>query len=438
MKTMKTQTLKKNTPTRNAFDLAKLIINLKTETFANYIRRLMEWRMDYEGPSAVRENIKNPAETTGIINYLTEKYRLRYNTVMGYAEYKSKDEDDNYWRPIDRRVANSFTIDARTNGIKVWDKDISRYLQSDKIPDYNPVTDYLNSVKPLWDGKDYISTLAKTVKTAAPLWERWFRTWLLAMVAQWRGMNSKYGNSVAPLLISGQGYNKSTFCRSLIPPSLQWGYTDNMSVENKRGLMLAMAEMLLINLDEFNQISSRNQEGFLKNLIQLASVKAKRPYGKHVEELPRLASFIATTNIADTLSDPSGNRRFIGIELTEPIDVSVSINHDQLYAQIMHLLDNGEKYWFDAEETKQIIEHNRQFHAQAPAMVCFNDMFEQCDDEREGQWRSTAEILTLLRKRYGTALKNTNMISFGRLLANMPGLLRRRTGRGTMYLVRER
>ena len=438
MKTMKTQTLKKNTPTRNAFDLAKFIINLKPETFANYIRRLMEWRMDYEGSLAVREKIKNPAETTGIINYLTEKYRLRYNTVMGYAEYKSKDEDDNCWRPIDKRVANSFTIDARTNGIKVWDKDINRYLQSDKIPDYNPVTDYLNSVKPLWDGKDYISILAKTVKTGAPLWERWFRTWLLAMVAQWRGMNSKYGNSVAPLLISGQGYNKSTFCRSLIPPILQWGYTDNMSVENKRGLMLAMAEMLLINLDEFNQISSRNQEGFLKNLIQLASVKAKRPYGKHVEELPRLASFIATTNIADTLSDPSGNRRFIGIELTEPIDVSVSINHDQLYAQIMHLLDNGEKYWFDAEETKQIIEHNRQFHAQAPAMVCFNDMFEQCDDEREGQWRSTAEILTLLRKRYGTALKNTNMISFGRLLANMPGLLRRRTGRGTMYLVRER
>ena len=435
---MKTQTKKKNTPTHKAFDLAKFIINIKPQSFANYIRRLMDRKNDYEVVPAMKEKVKTPAETIGIISYLTENYRLRYNTVMGYAEYKSKGEDNNCWRPIDKRTANSFTIDARTNGINVWDKDISRYLQSDKIPDYNPVTDYLDRVKPLWDGTDHISMLAKTVKTGAPLWERWFRTWLLAMVAQWRGMNNKYGNSVAPLLISGQGYNKSTFCRSLIPPCLQWGYTDNMSVENKRGLMLAMAEMLLINLDEFNQISCRNQEGFLKNLIQLASVKAKRPYGKHVEELPRLASFIATTNIADSLSDPSGNRRFIGIELSEPIDVSVSINHDQLYAQIVHLLDNGEKYWFDAEETKQIIEHNRQFHAQPPAMVCFNDMFEPCADEREGQWRSTAEILTLLRKRYGAALKNTNMISFGRLLANMPALLRRRTGRGTIYLVRER
>lgn len=337
---MKTQTKKKNTPTHKAFDLAKFIINIKPQSFANYIRRLMDRKNDYEGVPAMKEKVKTPAETIGIISYLTEKYRLRYNTVMGYAEYKSKGEDNNCWRPIDKRTANSFTIDARTNGINVWDKDISRYLQSDKIPDYNPVTDYLDRVKPLWDGTDHISMLAKTVKTGAPLWEQWFRTWLLAMVAQWRGMNSKYGNSVAPLLISGQGYNKSTFCRSLIPPCLQWGYTDNMSVENKRGLMLAMAEMLLINLDEFNQISCRNQEGFLKNLIQMASVKAKRPYGKHVEELPRLASFIATTNIADSLSDPSGNRRFIGIELSEPIDVSVSINHDQLYAQIVHLLDN--------------------------------------------------------------------------------------------------
>lgn len=72
------------------------------------------------------------------------------------------------------------------------------------------------------------------------------------------------------------------------------------------------------------------------------------------------------------------------------------------------------------------------------AMVCFNDMFESCDDERTGMWCNTAIILNRLRKRYGATLKGTNMISFGRLLANTPTLLRRRTGHGTLYLVRER
>ena len=65
-------------------------------------------------------------------------------------------------------------------------------------------------------------------------------------------------------------------------------------------------------------------------------------------EFPRLASFIATSNMNDILTDPSGNRRFIGIELTGPIDVSVRPNHQQLFAQALVALGNGEKCYFDA------------------------------------------------------------------------------------------
>ena len=58
-----------------------------------------------------------------------------------------------------------------------------------------------------------------------------------------------------------------------------------------------MAQFMVINLDEFNQISPQVQQGFLKNLIQLPTLKYKPPYGSHVMEFPRLASFIATSNI---------------------------------------------------------------------------------------------------------------------------------------------
>lgn len=439
---MKTVSRQKNNTSNITIELGRIIRNRKKRKSPKAIVACLEQinkcrQQEAELPEEDK-NLKQSDDTIGIMKYLEKRYLLRYNTVMGYTEYKRRDDDSDTWKPADKRAVNSFTFDARANGINVWDKDITRYLQSDKIPDYNPVTDYLNSVRKQWDGQDHIGMLAKTVKTNCQHWEKWFRTWLLAMVAQWTGKNKNYGNSVAPLLISGQGYNKSTFCRSLLPPCLQWGYTDNMSVDNKKSLMHAMAEMLLINLDEFNQISARNQEGFLKNLIQLASVKAKRPYGKHVEELPRLASFIATTNITDSLADPTGNRRFIGIELTQPIDVTTPPNHNQLYAQVMHLLDKGECYWFDAEQTQLIMSHNRQFQAQEPAMICFNDMFEPCADEHDGQWCNTAIILTRLRKRYGSAMVRTNMIGFGRMLTNVPTLLRRRTGRGTLYLVKER
>lgn len=173
--------------------------------------------------------------------------------------------------------------------------------------------------------------MARTVPTNNPYWADWFYTWFLGMVDQWRGFTHRqYGNSVAPLLISKQGYNKSTFCRRLLPPELQWGYSDNLILSEKRQVYQAMAQFMVINLDEFNQISPQVQQGFLKNLIQLPTLKYKPSYGSHVMEFPRLASFIATSNMTDILTDPSGNRRFIGVELTGPIDVSVRPNYQQL------------------------------------------------------------------------------------------------------------
>lgn len=115
-----------------------------------------------------------------------------------------------------------------------------------------------------------------------------------------------------------------------------------MILSEKRQVLQAMSQFLLINLDEFNQISPQVQQGFLKNLLQLPTVKIKPPYGSHVQEFPRLASFIATSNMTDILSDPSGNRRFLGVELTGPIDVSGRLNYEQLYAQAMQALERGE------------------------------------------------------------------------------------------------
>ena len=388
-----------------------------------------------------RRNAKGTSvgrEMRQLIDYLQGRYVFRYNTIMGYTEYRPNNTWFQDWQPVDERVVNGFTTDARLAGMDVWDKDVNRFVKSDKIRQFDPIEEYLWRVHSKWDGQDHIGQLAATVPTNNPHWPRWFRTWLLAMVAQWKGLNLRYGNAVAPLLISSQGFNKSTFCRSLLPDELQWGYTDNLSLDEKRPVLQAMSQMLLINLDEFNQISAKTQEGFLKNVIQLARVKAKRPYGRHIEDFPRLASFIATTNIADVLADPSGNRRFIGVELTGPIDVSVRPNHEQLYAQAQVLLDKGEPYWFDDRETQLIMKHNRQFQLKSPAEQYFYELFEPADSDADGQWLTTAAIFQRMKRRAGSALRQTNIIAFGRVLTNLTGLQRRRTTNGTEYLVREK
>lgn len=412
----------------------KAILNRKRKSPVRTISKLMKIVEEARQQQSTAPATLNTT-TKDVIGYLQDRYDMRYNSVMGYVEYKQK--NSNSWLPLDERKTNSITMEVQLAGIKAWDRDIKRYIMSEMVTVYNPISQYLDSVTGTWDGTDHIALLANSVKTNCPHWHRWFRTWLLAMVAQWRGMNRMYGNSVAPLLISGQGYNKSTFCRNLLPECLRWGYSDYITTDNKQAMMQAMGQMLLINLDEFNQISPRMQEGFLKNLIQLPSIKAKRPYGKHVEEFPRLASFIATTNISDALADPTGNRRFIGIELLAPIDVSTPIDHDQLYAQIMTLLDSGERYWFDDAETRLIMDHNRCYQQELPVLAYFNEQFEVAQDESNGKWLSTAQLLTMLRKEYGISVIKTSVQAFGRMLANMAGMQRRRTFRGTEYLVRQ-
>ena len=383
--------------------------------------------------NSIRENIVN------MMQLLESRYDFRYNTVMKFVEYMPKDKGWYGYQPVDPRVQKRMTLEVQLADIRVSIKDVRNFLESDYIKNYNPIDEYLFQCYDKWDGKDHIRALARTVPTANPHWADWFYTWFLGMVDQWRGYSHRqYGNSVAPLLISKQGYNKSTFCRRLLPPELQWGYSDNLILSEKRQVYQAMAQFMVINLDEFNQISPQVQQGFLKNLIQLPTLKYKPPYGSHVMEFPRLASFIATSNMKDILSDPSGNRRFIGVELTGPIDVSVRPNYQQLFAQALSALNNGEKSYFDAQQVKLIMKSNSQFEIIQPIDQYFLLYFELVEDEKEGDYLTAAEIFDYLKKQIGSSLKVNSLMGFGRKLANMSELKHKRFADGMKYLVKKK
>lgn len=417
-------------------DASPLVLNEVIHTVEKPVDNLEDAIVDNSKEDVDKDGKELSDNIMRMIGFLCKKYDFRYNSVMKFTEYRPKDKD--YWgyQPVDARVQKRMTLEVQLANIRVSIKDVRNYLESDLLSTYNPVEDFLFKCAGKWDGKDYIRALARTVPTDNPYWEDWFYTWFLAMVNQWRSYSHrKYGNSVAPLLISKQGYNKSTFCRSLVPPELQWGYNDNLVLSEKRQVLQAMCQALLLNLDEFNQISPQVQQGFLKNIIQLPSVKMKPPYGSHVQEFPRMASFIATSNMEDILSDPSGNRRFLGVELTGPIDVSQLPNYEQLYAQALAALQAGEKTYFDAEQTKLIMASNRKFEVISPVDQYFNLYFDLTDDVKQGEYLTAAEIFQELKSHIGSSVKLSNLISFGRKLSQMPSIHRKRFNDGMRYLV---
>ena len=373
-----------------------------------------------------------------MLEYLKSRYEFRYNMLEYVPEMKILAKPNYGWLPLDAQRFNSILLDMQSSGLRIWDKDFNRYLHSQKVIIYDPVQDYLYDLKLKWDGIDHIGRLADCVPTDCKQWKLWFRKWFIGMVAQWLGYDRRYGNSVAPLLISRQGYNKSTFCRRLLPPQFKQTFIDNLDVAEKKATLIAMAQSLLINLDEFNAIAPRIQQGFLKNIMQLPTVKVKLPYARSIETLPRRASFIATTNMTDILADPSGSRRFIGVELTAPIDVTTSINYDQLYAQAIDAIYKGERYWFDQEETEELIAHNRKYQMLSPAEQYFRLCFEVCDDPAEGEYMSTTAIFQRIKQVAGSSLGVSGITKFGQFLTNIDGIVRKRTNLGTVYLVKQK
>ena len=271
--------------------------------------------------------------------FMQRRYEFRYNTMTTVTEYRERNTFCFYFRPLSSRVRNSIAMNARLEGLSLWDRDVVRYLDSDRIPIFNPIEDFLFGLDVRWDGHDRIRELAARVPCNNRHWADLFYRWFLNMVAHWRQTDRKYANCTVPLLVGPQAYRKSTFCRSLLPPELQAYYTDRIDFSNKRDAEISLNRFALINMDEFDQ-NRVNQQAFLKHILQKPIVNVRRPHGTATQEMRRYASFIGTSNHKDLLTDTSGSRRYIVVDVTGPIDCS-PIDYEQLYAQAMHDLYKG-------------------------------------------------------------------------------------------------
>ena len=365
--------------------------------------------------------------------FMKRRYEFRFNQLTTQVECRERNTFNFYFHPVDKRQMASITMNAQYEGLKLWDKDVVRYLNSDHVPVYQPAEEFLYDL-PHWDGKDHIGDLAKRVPCDNPHWPHLFRRWFLSMVAHWRGMMRKnYANSTSPILVGPQAYRKSTFCRLILPPCLQAYYTDSIDFSRKRDAEMYLNRFALINIDEFDQITL-TQQGFLKHILQKPVVNLRKSYSNSVQELRRYASFIATSNQKDLLTDPSGSRRFMCVEVTGTIDTARPIDYEQLYAQAMYEICHGERYWFDDKDEAILAQGNREFEQTPPAIQLFYRYFKVAGDDKEGEYLSPVEILDYLQKRTTITLSSGKAHHFGRLLQK-EGIPCKHTNKGTVYLV---
>ena len=340
--------------------------------------------------------------------FLNTNYELRKNIMRGVAEYRMRTGLGFSFQDLTEEARNSITMRALEQGIKCWDKDIRRYVDSNDIERYDPMNEYLEQL-PKWDGKDRVTALAQRIPTEWAEWPHLFHIWMRSMVAMWLGKGQLTGNALVPLLIGKQGCGKSSFCRILLPRHLQDYYNDRINFKNEQDLNMGLTSFGLINLDEFDKITQR-QQIVLKYLVSTADLKYRPPYGKAYTMNRRYASFIGTTNEQTPLTDPTGSRRFLCVSITGDIDFETPVQHDQLYAQLMQEIQKGENYWLSKEEERALMEHNLAYQRLNGLGEMLMAIFQKPNTEpgapsnsseaANSQWMSIPELSALLKAHF--------------------------------------
>ena len=349
--------------------------------------------------------------------FLHTHYEMRKNIMTGVAQYRDNNGEDDEFRDLDDEARNEMTMRAKEMGLKTWDRDIARFIESPRIEKFDPVNTWLDSIG-AWDGEDRIKALAARVPTNQPNWEHYLHTWLLGMVAHWQGRKSLTGNALVPLLIGRQGCGKSSFCRILLPKELRDYYNDRINFKNESDLNLGLTSFALINIDEFDKTTAR-QQVLLKYLLSTADVKFRPPYGKAYKQYRRYASFIGTTNQPKPLTDPTGSRRFVCVEVTDMINFSDDLDHYQIYAQLKAEIEQGMKYWLDDDEIARLIDENERFQRIDSLEEMIAAVFRKPEEGEAGHWFSATEVLEKLQARYGkTTLKNYSPEKIGTRLSS--------------------
>ena len=347
--------------------------------------------------------------------FLNSNFDLRKNLLTGVAEYREKFSDDQRFRPLTEEVRNDMTLRATELGLKAWDRNVNRFIDSTRIEQYDPVNTWLDHL-PAWDGHDYIAELAKRVPTSQPHWEKYLRYWLIGMVAQWRESDKQLtGNALTPLLIGRQGCGKTRFCKIILPPELRDYYNDKLNFKNEFDLNIALTSFALINIDEFDK-TTNSQQIVLKYLLSSSDVKFRPPYGKTIKLYRRYTSFIGTTNQMKPLVDPTGSRRFVCVGVEGNIDFSDTLYHEQLFAQALHLFNKGEQFWLNDDEIKTLIEENEPYQKLNDLVEMIGESFRRPKETEQAKWWSLGDISHLLADRYANFDPETPFQKIGNAL----------------------
>lgn len=349
-------------------------------------------------------------------DFIRKHAGIRYNTVTRRIEIKWNGEEN--FRNITDRDENTLWLMMDDNGFVTSPKEIHNIIASNHTPSVNPFALYFGTLGP-WDGKtDHIARLAGHVHItcANPLakdaaqrrFVYMFRMWLTGMVASL--LSDTAVNHEVLALIGEQGIYKSTFFERLLPPELRIYFNERGSNNmTDKDSVLAVSQYAMICLSEIDCMN-RKELNALKTLTTMQRTNERAPYDRYPEERKRIASFCATGNNREFLSDDTGNRRWMAFEV-EAIDNPRQIDYcyEGLYAQALHQWKNGFRFWMTDEENRELTSQNRWFEAPNVTIDLIMKYFRKPQPHETAELVTTGEVVERITCNYRGKINGTKV-----------------------------
>lgn len=372
--------------------------------------------------------------------FLNDNYEFRFNVIKSYVEMRNI--GDKEYIILDDRQENTIWTKLDDEGINIPIGDLQKILNSNYVKEYDPIKEYFDNL-PEWDGDDYIEQFAKLIEVESDqkdYWKEYFTKWVVCAVAQAMGAKRKDGrgrviNHVCPVLAGKQGVGKTTIITRLVPPQLIDYFANAQINPNDKDSKILVTENFIINLDELES-SSREEVATLKSLMTTEQITIRKPYARRAEVFKRISSFIGSVNRAHFLTDMTGARRFLPVDVVN-IDLDKEIDVDQLYAQAKFMFldsvdpntESNFKYWFTSEEVDIINERNKRYQIVSPEEETLLKYFRPMEDvdqytvpelrsrEARGliQLKTNTEILDFLNSKTSVKLSGHRL---GQILKN--------------------
>jgi hypothetical protein len=291
--------------------------------------------------------------------YLSNNYQLFYNTITNDLEDRTV-LFNNRAKIIDDMALNTMYLRfSELTDNKISFEFFCRVVYSELTTYYNPFEDFIHHNNNITRSTSLISDLASTIETPTPNVAKYLTHWGVGMIASIFGRTSPL-----VLVLAGETQNtgKTEFFRRLLPPQLSNYYAES-KLDGGKDDDILLTKKLIIMDDEFGGKSKLEAKRF-KELTSKHSFSIRLPYGRTHRDLKRLAVLAGTTNDLGLISDPTGNRRILPINVTGINQPAYNaIDKSALFMAFYDLYQSGYKWELSTADIAELNDNCEEFKA---------------------------------------------------------------------------